>query len=427
MAHFKLVSFEGGAIFLVRGLIDLERNDEEVGYEQKMMNKKGNWGVLACLVLLVGISAGETEQEDKSYPTFSWKHVPLYMHMRKSTEFTAEELSYLARFPLITIEKTTGSRTYGSTEIGTLAAAKAIKSVNQDARILYYRNVMVNYSSYQDDVESKSILNPFLQGRKGNEELHAGVRPIFDLSHPEVRKWWVAHCVKMVQEDAIDGLFLDGNIKALDPSYLRGQIGAEKKQAVKEGYSLMMQLLKDEVPKDTLLIANIIRARLTNSGLDYMPYFDGSYLEGIESEVKGMTRVEYLAKGIEAVQKSARQGKIICMSIGLGDAVDEGLKIDDKRKKLVKNDDVQARFEYCLALFLICAEKYSYFLPHDGYNVNEGGSAVWLKRFPEYDKPLGPPKGMAIQKGEIYTREFESARVFLDIEKGIGKVTWKVN
>ena len=75
-------------------------------------------------------------------PLFSWDHVPLYMHMRKSAAFTQKELDYLAGFPLITLEKTTGSRTHGSTEAGSLAAAKAIKAINKDARVLYYRNVM---------------------------------------------------------------------------------------------------------------------------------------------------------------------------------------------------------------------------------------------------------------------------------------------
>ncbi|MFC1766435.1 alpha-L-fucosidase [Planctomycetota bacterium] len=64
-------------------------------------------------------------------------------------------------------------------------------------------------------------------------------------------------------------------------------------------------------------------------------------------------------------------------------------------------------------------------LPHDGYSVNNNDSSVWLTRFPEFDKPLGPPKGPAVQDGYTYTREFEHASVFLDIEKKQGRVTWK--
>ena len=163
-------------------------------------------------------------------PDFSWDHVPLYMHMRKATDFTKEELDYLAGFPLITLEKTTGSKTHGSTELGSRAAAKAIKAVNKEACVLYYRNVTVNYSGYTVNDKLKFIPGAFLQGRDGNKRLHRGMREIYDLSNPALRKWWVDHCVEMAGHDEIDGLFLDGNIKALEPAYLRKEIGSEKKR-----------------------------------------------------------------------------------------------------------------------------------------------------------------------------------------------------
>ena len=359
------------------------------------------------------------------YPRFSWDAIPLYMHMRKATRFTQKELNYLAGFPLITLEKTTGSETYGSSEEGSREAAKAIKAVNPEAKVLYYRNVMCNYGSYKVNRGLKDIHGAFLEARSGNKRLHRGVREIYDLSNPALRRWWVDHCVDMARHDEIDGLFLDGNIKALEPAFLREQIGAKKKREVAEGYAVMMQDLKDRIPSDKLLVANIIRARLTDSGLDYLQYFDGSYLEGIESQANGLTRLEYLTKGIAAIQQAARQGKIICMSMGLGRAALRGLRIDDSRERLALGANTQPRLEYCLALFLICAEKYSYVLPHDGYDVNNKRSAVWLKRFAEYDKPLGPPKGLATRKSYIYTREFEHASVFLDIEKKKAKITWK--
>jgi alpha-L-fucosidase len=371
------------------------------------------------------ITSASTTQRAVRYPKFSWDHVPSYMHMRKSAAFTPEELDYLAGFPLITLEKTTGSQTYGSSEDGSREAAKAIKAVNKDACVLYYRNVMCNYASYRVNEGLKDIPGAFLQGRDGNTKLHRGRREVYDLSNPALRKWWVDHCVEMAGYDEIDGLFLDGNIKALEPAFLGKEIGLERKQEVAEGYAVMMQDLKDRIPSDKMLVANIIRARLTDSGLNYMQYFNGSYLEGIESQANGLTRLQYLAKGIDAIQQAARQGKIICMSIGLGKASLTGLKIDDSRKKLARGANIQPRLEYCLAVFLICAEKYSYFLAHDGYSVNNNDSSVWLTRFPEYDKALGPPKGPAIQDGHTYTRDFKSASVFLDIEKREAKITWE--
>jgi hypothetical protein len=371
------------------------------------------------------ITPARAAKSTDHYPAFSWDTVPLYMHMRKSKRFSQEELEYLAGYPLITLEKTTGSATYGSSEAGSREAAKAIKAVNPEARVLYYRNVMCNYGTYQVNEGLANIPGAFLQARDGNTKLHRGRREVYDLSNAALRKWWVDHCVDMAGYEEIDGIFLDGNIKALEPAFLGQEIGLGRKQEVAEGYDVMMQDLKNKIPSDKLLVANIIRARLTDSGLSYMQYFDGSYLEGIESPANGLTRLEYLAKGIDAVQKAARQGKIICMSMGLGRAALQGLKIDDSRRRLARGANVQPRLEYCLALFLICAEKYSYFLPHDGYSVNNKDSSVWLTRFPEFDRPLGSPKGPAVQDGYIYKREFEHARVFLDIEKKQGRVTWK--
>ncbi|WP_236621074.1 alpha-L-fucosidase [Rhodopirellula sallentina] len=359
------------------------------------------------------------------YPEFSWDTIPLYMHMRKSAKFSREEIEYLAGFPVITLEKTTGSKTYGSSEQGSLEAAKAIKKINPKAKVLYYRNVMCNYGTYRVNEGLNQIPGAFLVARNGKTKLHRGVREVYDLSNPALRRWWVDHCVEMTEHDAIDGIFLDGNIKALEQAFLKKEIGVAKKQAVTDGYATMMQDLRNQTPSAKLLIANIIRARLPHSGLDYLQYFDGSYLEGIESQANGLSRLEYLAKGIAATQRAARDGKIICMSMGLGRDATKGLRIDDTRQRLQPGENTQPRLEYCLALFLVCAEKYSYVYPHDGYSVNNNDSSVWLQRFSEYDKPLGPPKGPAVKNGNVYTREFTHASVTLDIENETANLVWK--
>jgi hypothetical protein len=270
------------------------------------------------------------------------------------------------------------------------------------------------------------IDNPLLVDATGNAMIvHSGKRGAYDLTNPELQEWWLDHCVEMAAHPEIDGLFIDGNIKALEPAFLKREVGEKKKAEVAEAYDAMMQRLDSQVGNDNLLLANLIRARLPNSGLDYLEHFDGSYIEAFESEANGLTKLEYVSKGIAAVQKAARDGKIICFSMGLGKALDVGLKIDDTRAKLDEGSDAQERLTYALAIFLICAEKYSYFLPHDGYSVNRNDSSVWLKDFPEFDKPLGPPLGPAVQDGYAYTREFAHASVWLDIENEKARIEWK--
>lgn len=391
-----------------------------------MHTMKKSISIVSSIILICFGFSELQAKTPQNYPEFSWDQVPLYMHMRKSLAFTPEELTYIATFPIVTLEKTTGSKTYGSTEKGSLEAAKAIKALNPKTKILYYRNIMVHYGGYDVNESMDAIDNPLLMNSKGETKLiHGKKRGAYDLSNPALRQWWIDDCVKMGRSEGIDGLFIDGNIKALEPAFLSGIIGNEKKEKVAIGYGQTMKELDERLGDDKIIVANLIRARLTNSGLDYINYVDGSYIEGFEHEANGYSKKDYVARGIEAIQTAARDGKIICFSIGLGEANTVGLGIDDTRKKVGNVSLLQERLNYTLSMFLIFAEKYSYFYAHDGYSVNGHDSSVWLKSFPEYKKPLGAPKGPAQKEGYIYTREFQHASVWLDIENEKAKIEWR--
>jgi hypothetical protein len=389
------------------------------------------YDLITCLIVAIlfttpGIS--QNKESQKNLPEFSWDTMPLYMHLRKSTAFTKEEIKYLAKYPLITFEKTTGSQTYGSTEAGTIKAAEAIKKIYPKAKILYYKNVVINWGGYKED-ESFLKKHPeaLLVDAKGKKALMPNKRTgFFDISKDYVRSYWLNHVRKLTESPYIDGVFLDANIKVLVPGFFNSRVGKDKQKEIMSGYFTMMENLNTQLGDDNILLANILRVRpeFKDVGREYLKYFDGSYLEGFEHESLGMTYEDYLAKGIEAVQKSAREGKVIAMSMGIG----KGLKnaeagIDDARQSLSADEDVTERLDYMLAIFLVCAEKYSYIYPHDGYNINK--SAVWLKTFPQYEKKLGSPEGEAIREGYIYTRSFEHLDVWLDIENKTAKLNWK--
>ncbi|QXP63046.1 putative glycoside hydrolase [Polaribacter sp. HaHaR_3_91] len=388
------------------------------------------------IVLTLTLGSCKTQNVDTSainlvknkLPEFSWDKMPLYMHLRKSTSFSNKEIQYLSKFPLITFEKTTGSKTFGSTEKGTIKAAKAVKKINPNAKILYYKNVVINWGGYSED-ENFLYEHPeaLLINAKGQKSVMPnGKTGFFDISEDYVRKYWLHHVKKVTENPFIDGVFLDANIKVLVPGFFNSRVGEEKQEAIKSGYLSMMADLESQLGDDNLLIANILRVRpeFEDSGRAYLKFFDGSYIEGFEHESFGMAYEDYLAQGIEAVQKSAREGKVIAMSLGIG----KGLKnaeagIDDVRKKVSKHEDFSKRLEYLLAIFLVCAEKYSYVYPHDGYGTEK--SAVWLKTFPQYEKPLGKPLGFAKREGYIYTRKFEHVDVWLDIKNKTSKLNYK--
>ncbi len=394
------------------------------------MHYKSSILLLLLAVILTACAAHkqETVVVKKKLPDFSWDTMPLYMHLRKSTAFNKKELKYLSKFPLITFEKTTGSKTYGSAEKGTLKAAKAVKKINPETTILYYKNVVVNWGGYKEDKAFlKQHPEALLVNKNGKKALMPNKRTgFFDISKDYVRAYWLNHVKKVTESPFIDGVFLDANIKVLVPNFFGNRVGKAKQQAIESGYLNMMADLNTQLGKDNLLLANILRVRpeFKDSGRDYMKFFDGSYIEGFEHESFGMTYEDYLAKGIEAVQKSAREGKVIAMSLGIGKALEnENVGMDDVRARLTKDADLSKRIDYLLAIFLVCAEKYSYVYPHDGYSV--GGSAVWLKTFPQYEKKLGAPKGYAKREGYIYTRSFEQLDVTLDIQNKTAQLNWK--
>jgi hypothetical protein len=357
-------------------------------------------------------------------PVFSWDRVPLYVHIRKDTAFTDDEIKYLATFALITFEKSTGHKDSGSTEAGTLKAARAVKALNPTTKILYYRNVIVHYGGYAANASLNDIPGAFLVGRNGSDNLIRGRVQAYDLTNKALRDWWIAAAKEVCSDPSIDGIFLDGVVKVLEPGFLRGEIGEERKAAELAGYVTMMEETRTMLGPQKLMVANALRARFPDSGLSYLKPLDGSYLEGFEGAV-GMSKKDYVAKGMEAFQKAARQGAIIAFTCGLGsnqqDADEAPGPADEKRAR--GRLDAKSRFNYQLAIFLSCAENYSYFDLHDGYDAKT--SKTWMTHPPVYDRPLGPPKGPAVRSGYTFTREFAHASVRLDLEKESGDIVWK--
>ena len=54
-------------------------------------------------------------------------------------------------------------------------------------------------------------------------------------------------------------------------------------------------------------------------------------------------------------------------------------------------------------------------------------SKVWLKRFPQYDKPLGAPLGPATREGFVYKRRFEHVDVMVDLERKHATLEWRTS
>lgn len=339
--------------------------------------------LIIIAILFVSYSSSQG-QSDKKFPEFSWDRMPLYMHVRKNDSFTKKEIKFISQHPLITFEKTTGYTTLGSTEKGSIEAAKEVKKLNPNAKILYYKNVVINWSSYEkDELFIRKHPDALLVNDRGEKVfMPNGTTGFFDLSKDYVRDYWLNNVRREIESPFIDGVFLDANIKVLIPGFFGSRVGVQKQREIVSSYLKMMKELKAGIGKDNLLIANIIRVRpeFKDVGREYLKYFDGGYLEGFEQENFGMNYAEYLSEGFSAFQKSAQEGNIVTLSIKLSKGVILDLKeLDDKNRSVKLGENLNERLDYVLAIFLVCAEKYSYVYPHDGYNSKS--SAIWLKSF----------------------------------------------
>ncbi|MCX7008382.1 MAG: putative glycoside hydrolase [Kiritimatiellaeota bacterium] len=385
---------------------------------------------LAALLLapLAGLHAAAPSASPNRLPSFSWERVPRYIHIRKDTVFTADEIRYLASFPLVTFEKGTGAKDFGSTEEGTLTAARAVKKINPATKVLYYRNVIVHYGGYAANDALTNTPGAFLIGRDSSDKLVRNRVQAYDLTNAKLRDWWLASAKRVCADPAVDGLFLDGNIKVLESAYLRDEIGEKIKAGLVDGYTSMMQDARRMLGPEKLMVANVLRARFPDSGMSRLRAFDGAYMEGFETAVGNVPLKDYVAKGIAAFQGAARQGFLIAFTAGLGEEENGAgarnqQRTGEIRKSMTGEEAVTRRFNYLLALFLICAEKHSYFCAHDGYDAKK--SKVWMKHPSEFDRPLGAPQGPAVRAGYVYTREFAHASVRLDLENQTGKIDWR--
>jgi len=401
--------------------------------------------VLIVTLLAIGTNCKVPENKTTSqvpgsnsiYPAFSWDKMPLYMHLRKVEPFTDKELEYLAQFPLITLEKTTGSAAYDGTEKGSIQAAKAIKKVNPKAKILYYRNSIINWPSYRnDEIFIKKNPDALLLDSLGAYALMRNKKTkFFDISKKNVQAYWLNNVITHASNEYIDGIFIDASYKVLTNFMKYKKVDYVKREALKTSYHEMMGTLKKEIGDNKLIVSNILRVRPDSeleNGRKLLPYTHGSYIETFENNSFRMSYEDYLAEGIATVQQSAREGYIIALTLGLGEALDfETEGMDDRRASLNNDKNIKERLDYLLAIFLVCAEKHSYVYPHDGFDVNtskktgKSASKVWLKTFPQYKNRLGAPKGPAKQEGYIYTRSFEFLDVWLDIKNQKARLDWK--
>ncbi len=130
-------------------------------------------------------------------------------------------------------------------------------------------------------------------------------------------------------------------------------------------------------------------------------------------------RTMCVAEDLDAMQKAAHAGKIVCLKAWPGFSWQDAEMMKKPHDELHRL--ASERLVFPLACFLVAAESHCYFCYTWGY-TEAHGTFDW---YPEFDKPLGKPKGDAVRNGWTYNREFERASVSVDLEKATANISWR--
>jgi len=389
--------------------------------------------LLPGLLLVVGFAVGA--QCSERYPPFSWDRVPVCLHFGSPTRMTDEQIQRAARMSnLICLEKAHGRQTdpvHPERVAG--EDARRLKRANPNARVLMYWNTLIAwpFTSYNRRFAETHPYDWILRDRKTGEPLlkvRRGNFKVFqyNLLKPEVRQWWAETIGNAVKELGFDGIFMDAVLQAKRPVWLRRGWGLDKADELDAAVIDMMRRVRAIMGPDRLIIYNGFRTRRTADGkvsadgAQFLPYADGAMIEhfdGLSSTTKEET-LRYWQMAAEA----ARAGKIVVYKCWPDHNINwlnkEFMSKPDAEKEAI----ARRRIGYALACYLIGAQENSYFCYGWGYNIADGQ----LIDYPEYRHRLGPPKGDAIREPGtwIFRREFEHARVVVDLEKREGGIEW---
>ncbi len=366
---------------------------------------------------LLGFASVVALHAGSGFPDFSWDRVPLYAHLGIGDGLKPEQYHFLAdHFKLIAF---TGGVTRDSVEPNIAAAARAIKQRNPKAKVLFYW--ASDMPKHQWQLSNATFpAGGYLKVRKGNKEDALQ----FDVRRADVRAWWSDIAAKAVHDYACDGIFVDG-ATAGDPSgpWVR-MFGQEQAVAMDQGVFAMLRDARQKMGPGKLILFNPLHGRDAKGvalGERYLPVSDGAMMDDFErpASVRQQSK-EYLAAEFEGMRQAAQSGKIVVFKGW------PNFNWRSDRELMKKPHEEQYRvargqITFPLACFLVAAEPNCYFCYTWGW-LGEYGT---FDRYPEFDRPLGAPKGEARREGWIYRREFTHASVMVNLESRTATIDWK--
>jgi len=309
-------------------------------------------------------------------------------------------------------------------EDGIKNASARLKEVNPHIKTFFYWNTVVNYGGYEANIEFEPNawdwcqMTPGADGQDTFKLIRDRLR-MFDSDVPELRRWWVNTAVNVAADPAVDGVFID-KVNSYNGGAFFDENGVPATNYIK-----MLDSLDRSLPDSSLFIGNTIRNERWNGNREQMRYQDGSYLErqGFAYSGSGQTEVEARVVNLQLMREMATKGKMVMWRLGPGYS-------DIKEPPAVQTEENMIQYykdavEFPLAMYLISAEKYTYFGYLGTVDATQDKYQYLTDYIPELNRPLGEPLGPPTKEGTVFTRSFEYVDVWLNMETEECSLTWR--
>ena len=372
-------------------------------------------------------------------------------------------------YAAVTLNNWFDSQKYNGTgEESRIAVARKLRAANPNIKILYYQAIDRGGTSPFATQAIMSHKDWWLKDDHGKVIWFHGdtnKHPVIDMTVPDVQVWFANFSLSLFhsEEDAknlCDGIFVDGatfgsHYKDVSPERIE-QIFKGKMASMQMAQNMFTRLNGGDVwgnpdpavweptPSWYHGPAWNLTLQYHNGGFD--PWF-GSFAV---LDKDGEWNVTLMEKTFNEVIAASNAGHSIVLHSFVGPGTSpftsRGTQPRDFRVNTWRGSEkVPTDVAGCqeasanllvqsLAPFLIVANERVFFSYGWFWNLEDGyipchGKAVcgmpdeW---FPEFSKPLGPPKSAAVKNGTVWTREFQHASVYVDLsDRRKGRIDWK--
>lgn len=399
-------------------------------------------------MLLLYFAAAAVAVSAAPTPIFkhSWDTVGdlMGMHGKFKTMPSDEQLAFIAKtYPGMATIGTGCSMGNVTMEDASIEAATAIKAVNADANVgMYYRSDMALELASCSNSMAEWNAHPewFLKDDKGNVIKKNGKAHMMDFSQQACADFFASVYLYVLNKKlpsgkpVVDYIYMDG--ADCDKTQFQKGIGPARSNAICTGKLNMIAKLQEQLNArgdgQNLILNGMDKVDTANrfvptgaagamfdhwSILQYLNRTDGDFnLVGDDTMDNAFSFMQSALVSNITIQIKGWVGPIVKQKDNYPPNIPTPTTNADKQQVAGE------RFNNELALFLMVAEEsfywmYSWFWSFDDWVPGQPDSSIPTSFFPEAKCKLGAPKGKGKRVGTTwtYTREFESASVFVDL------------